>query len=114
LGTALGLRLNFHPSALTGGRRVEQPANFGTEGSFPDYHDRWMQRLPLGFNPFNPMSNMLAAPTPPYHTRVTMVPVQVRVPAQTTPTLNFTPAGTATSTPGLNPLGSTQVWTGLP
>ncbi|MGC2160754.1 MAG: hypothetical protein WA634_02485 [Silvibacterium sp.] len=114
MGTAIGLGLNYRPSALSVGKPVVLPANFGGEGSLVRWQFAQYALFRVAFNPHNPMSNALEAPSPPYHTRVNVVPVQIRVPVQTSPSLQFTPAGTASSTAGASPLGLAQLYTGLP
>ena len=108
----LALDLNWRQPVLSPGRTVSVPANYGTMGRASFWH--WLRSTQIP-NPSTtgPFYNALS-PTN-YRLGVTVVPVTVKVPVQTTPQLNFTPAGTAVSLPGQgggsNPFA--QVWTGL-
>lgn len=108
----MAMELNWKRPVLTPGRTVVIPANYGTMGRASFWH--WLKSVQIPQAPAvtNPLYNALAPVN--YRQGVTVVPVTLRVPVQTTPQLNFTPAGTATAAPGAsgaNPFA--QVWTGL-
>ncbi len=109
----LAMDLNWRNSnGQSPGRTVSVPANYGTGGRLSFWHWLALRQIPQAPAVTNPLYNSLL-PTN-YHLGVTVVPVTVTVPLQTTPQMRFTPAGIATALPGAgggNPFA--QVWTGV-
>lgn len=109
--TAEGLALNWRQPRTNPGYVVGVPSNYGTDGRVSFWH--WVRAalIPQVPNPRSAMYNSLAPVN--YHLGVTVVPVRLLMPVQTTPQLAFTPAGTASASPGAGAaFKDSQVWTG--
>lgn len=105
------LATNWRPARTNPGYAVEVPANYGTAGRLSFWH--WLRNTQIPNTPPNapPLYNALVPVD--YRLGVTVVPVTITVPVQTTPQMAFTPAGTAQSLPGAAPINRiAQVWTG--
>ena len=106
------LALNWRRPVTNPGYVQSVAANYGTDGRSSFWH--WLRATMIPNAPMVnlPMWNVLQPIN--YHTGVTVVPVVVRTPVQTTPQMAFTPAGTATAVPGVSPPNVfAQVWTGV-
>lgn len=112
MAALLALDTNWRRSnGQSPGRVVQLPSNYGTAGRLSFWHWLRIPQIPQVPATSNPLFNALLPAA--YHYQVSVVPVTLTVPIQTTPQMSFTPAGTAimpSGSGGSNPFA--QVWTG--